>query len=663
MIPTLIRYYSRYGVFLLVLLWTVGTVFLGVLHSLGFISSKTHLLQFGIAWIALVLFILWDKRNQSKQETDIFSDDAETQMLKGIPVLSPQIFILGNILFVLGIIVLLLTLQFTESRPTIWFILHSILSGLLTALLLLSPKQITTTSHLIRIGVFSALTTFSFFKTYFWLGNDTWAHASWNELTAEIGNIYVTLGKEADYPLYHIAVTIAQIVPDVDVRLASLLVVAVPSLLLSITLYLLLRKVVGERFALVACLIINICGYLIDWRVSSMTTSYGVTLLFVLYFLYFTIIDPLKENEKKRYLGLYVIFLVVLCLSHQFSTFMCLLVLLGFYIGSIIYHKSLKTPEIILLAGTFLIMLLVWITASFGFNRMVYLISQQISVTSGTIAIPVEIERYVNMTPPDTLSQLLSNPLVFLYICMLCLLYISLKYMYSPKSKTKYLHQITYGYGLIFIGFCITTIVASTMQGRFLPVLTIFLTISFVYVAYYILNKSKSYSHAKICIGICILVSVFCIMSVPTASTAADSTWMGEIRSNPAISTGDLLGMITIAQYLPENHAPVHLESATVVRLSTYANYMEQYGRKHVIPEQEAIGTIMGNWFNLENYSGNYVIYREDIRFTATMQLVNYAPAKFVSQTIFIGCQYVDNISWENNMVYTNKHISNIIVL
>lgn len=651
------HFYHKYGTGLLLLLWAAGLIFLSVIGS-GILSRVI------LAWVLFLIFIIWDKQSKNTDceiDTNLKSPDKVIDDTWKLPCRWCRIL---TIIFFVGVTTVLFILQYYELRPDCYFIICSLLAGVLAISILFSPTHISSIAHLIKIGVLSFLTTFSLFKVYYWTGNDTWAHTGWNELVADIGNIYDILGKEVDYPLQHVFVAITDILTAVDIRTASVFAIGVPSVLLSLAVYVIMRKLIGEKFALVACLLTNLSAFLITWRMLSQTTSYGVLVFLILFMVYLFVIFSENKKLQKRFTILYFLLLIALCLGHQFTGFMVLFILVGGWFGSVIYHKSLFTKEFWLLASSAFIAFIVWLIASFGFNQMVSRIVRQFTATSEMIGVDVSVEPYINITPPSELVVSLINPETFTYLCLLSIIYLSVKYALSSSKHHKALHIFAMCLGLLFSAHFINGLLGGGMAHRFLPILAVYVSICIAYLFWYITVKSsskKKYLNAVLVV-ICVLVVVFSMVNLPYSEISPDNPiYVKGTTLQGAVTSGDLTGLKTLSAYYPDD-VSVYYDNLNLGRCLSYTTFLHEYAAQQVIPAERTIGSL-ADWNNVLDEKESHVILRDELYTTPAYNIIQIIPGKYSNQYIQLTSDTLDSLIQKNKVIYANGDISSLIIV
>ena len=663
MLQKLISFYHRFGTRLLLLLWTTGLIFLSALFALGSISS-TMLTRVILAWILFLIFIIWDKHSENSDcaiDTNLKSPDRVVDNAWKLPCRWHRIL---TIIFFAGVIAVLFILQYCKLRPDSYFIICSLLAGILAVSILFSPTHISSIAHLIKIGVLSFLTTFSLFKVYYWTGNDTWAHAGWNELVADIGNIYDILGKEVDYPLQHVFVAITDILTAVDIRTASVFAIGVPSVLLSVAVYVIMRKLIGEKFALVACLLTNLSTFLITWRMLSQTTSYGVLVFLILFMVYIIVVFNGNKILQKRFTIIYFLLLIALCLGHQFTGFMVLFILVGGWFGSVIYHKSLFTKEFWLLTSSGFIAFLVWLIASFGFNQMISIIVRQFTATAEMTGVDISVEPYINITPPSELVVALINPEIFTYLCLLPFIYLSVKYALSSSKHHKTLHIFAMSLGLLFSAYLVNGLLGGGMAHRFLPILAVYASICIAYLFWYITVKSSSKKKYlnTVLVVICVFVMVFSMVNLPVAEISPDNPiYVRGTTLQSAVTSGDLTGLKTLSAYYPDD-TRIYYDNLDLGRCLSYTTFLHEYAAQQVIPAERTIGAL-ADWSNIQDEKESHVILRDELYTTPAYNKIQHAPGKYSNQYIQLTSDTLDGLIQKNKVIYANGDISSLIIV
>lgn len=649
MIAKLRNIYWKYGPVLLLIIWFLLIAASWTLYIFELISIKYALIT-SIGGIIL-LYVIYATRKSSNAVVNYEADNAAVE-----PAFTPSIGTARNIqryldiLFFGGSIVLLLILQFTSSRPTVYFILTGILAGLLSFSILISSERIKVSWHIIKIFILSAITTLSSFKYYYWHGNDTWYHALMNEVIAKTGTLSFFPGKEVDYPLQHIAVALTDIVSAVDIRIASIIAVTLPSIAVSLVVFLIIRKSVGNKYALIAFLLANVFGHIITWRILAQTTSYGVLVTCVLMLAYFGWLTNSDKNGI-RYALLYIVMFVSLILAHQFSTFIILIILFGCWLGSLLTDKKVYTKSMFIFFISLVCMILYWFIAVFGFQSSIEIF---FSRAESVAEVAPNIDLYINITEPNVLVSLLNGNEI-LYVCIILLLvYFSMKYAApSMRKKNNLLHIIAGALLITVVAFFLSIFFYSGMAHRFLPYLELLATLGLAYVIYIYLHSTKRNNfHWKAVCMIVVAVSFLAFVNVSYSEIAADNPiWVKEIYTSHSFTTAEITGLTTVTENLPTFYSTIQYDQALNRPLlaSLYRSGLEQQMDRGNINSAQ--------WSTYQEYSGEYLIFRETLLKTPTYQYDTYGSGKKITQLIQLETLYQQELDADCSRLYDNAEV------
>lgn len=665
MLQELCAAYNKYEMPLVITVWVLAVSALIFLGYNGYVSA-TLAIQFILISVALLVFIIFDKYKPENIQQQ-FSHNPD-EILRNLPVLNRKVELVFRILFFVGVITTLLILPFFDVRPLAYFIICGIMAGILSTLILFSNINKSPVLPLVRIGIFSLITSLSIFKIYYFVGNDTWAHAAWNELVAFTGAMDPTMGKEFGYPLHHIFVALYQILGNVDVRTATIICVSVPTVLSAIVVFVIGQKFVGKKFALISTLILTLFPAFILNAIQVLTTSTGVTVIYFLVLMYVFWEFPKDKKYSSRHLVIYFALIGVLSLTHQFSAFMFLTILVGVYLASIIINHKIFTKELFLTMSTGIIMMVVWLSVSFGFTNMIGIIIRQFSALSSTssaegiVSLP---SAYVNIQPPNVFQMIIDSGTIFLYIAVLVISYICFKLLITRKDNSRslnYLIIISSVSLILFIAVVATTVLGSGMAKRYAGVLALFVALSLAYILYHVFNKSWSKKQLTICaVILCIIISGFSMVSLTASANATDNPLLidGKDRVR-GVSISELQAMETMSQSLHfMNEDTVYLENPEIRRAFEFIMGKVARTQGEVIHSTEEVinyGTI--NWDESNLNDGEYLIYRSLLSDRPSYQYIVYATGKNYGQIYqpldrdFVKLDNYNNVIYNNNALY-----------
>jgi len=642
----LLKIYNKFGLLFLILGLLLGMVVLGILYIYSDIAPSYFLL-FLSATIVLTVYHIISKKRLTKNiaptiETkyNLISDNRKCRLIL-------------NIIFYIGVVVVLILIQTTDVRPVVYYILLSVLAVILVVLSLIPQNKHIIYGNILKIFVYSFIVTFAPFKYYFWSGNDTWAHAGINEALAYTGTISTFMGKEMEFPLQHVAVSISELISGVDVRFGTLIAVTIPLILVSIVLYSIVRKYVGEQYGLIAFLLCNIYPYLITWRVMGQTTSYGVLVFFPLMLLYFLVIHTNKKGNF-RFLGLYLLLILILCMSHLFSSFTLLFIILGLYVGSIIVRKKLNTIELLLLVVPVIITILYWILKYNGFGSIVSILFMQTSSFGESI---IGIEKYVNVIELNaTMAFLNIGAIVFLFCILVLLVYLSSRDCFKKSMVSNFCHYLACTMFLMISAYFITSILFPDMSGRFLPYMAFFFAGGGAVILHEYLwhqdIKNRYYKIFLLCL-IVFIVSLLCLSS--SIITQENPIWMPQ-QASDALTISEARGLETGFTYISTPESKIITDSGNI-RPMSYFDYHTHHTSTLVMHSMETSNLVSGDWNDMLNHIDSYIVFREILLQKPLINTIYYGHNKYISQTMQLEPDYQVKLDSKYNRLYDNNAV------
>ena len=192
---------------LLLLASIVGTILFTYLHLINKVASPQWAILFALVGILTILFTVLDKKHAKKQQTN---------EIKSTHTTNPRIHRILDIIFYIGLSILLITLITNEIRSFLYIILLALLAVTITASVLLSSNKSVIHHALVKTIILFGTASLSIFKIFYWTGRDTWTHAAWNYQLAQEGWLFAGMGKELQTPLYHVAVAVTEILPGLE---------------------------------------------------------------------------------------------------------------------------------------------------------------------------------------------------------------------------------------------------------------------------------------------------------------------------------------------------------------------------------------------------------------------------------------------------------------
>ena len=308
---------------ILILLASItGTILFTYLFLTNEVASPQWAILFALVGILTILFTVLDKIHEKEQP-------GTTNQLNNT---HPQTLRILDVIFYIGLSILLITLITNEIRSFPYIILLALLAVTITASVLLSPNKTVIHHALIKTIILFGTASLSIFKIFYWTGRDTWTHAAWNYQLAQEGWLFAGLGKELQTPLYHVAVAVTEILPGLDVRTATIIAVTIPLIILfSLGVFLVARPIIGSQYAVLAVIIADFIGIVPYWSSWGQSTTYACMVFAIMLVPLFKLLSEKRTGHTGRWLVLFVFFALTIALTHLYSTF-----ILAMYLGGVL---------------------------------------------------------------------------------------------------------------------------------------------------------------------------------------------------------------------------------------------------------------------------------------------------------------------------------------
>ena len=607
-----------------------------------------------ICSVVIVVFLFYLSENKHKTNICVSSNTGTFA-----PVISKTRERILDIIFVVSYIYILYLLQFFAVRPFEYFITVAIMAGITALSILLAEENRSTLKHILKISILSFLSVFSIFKIYVWTGYDTWTHATLNELIVRTGDILSVLGKEASSPVQHLMVASTDIMCGVDIRIATLLAVTVPLILLSsLVIYFIVNRVCDSKCALLSMLIFVFLSPVIFWEQAAQTTSFGVLVFSLLMLIYWGWKYSDKTNNK-RYFYLLLFIILVIIMTHTFSSFIILGIVTALYLGSVISENKVLTHEFVILAFYLLLLLIYWIFMSWGSSSTIFEGVSSVAMDSFSFsktALP-DIVKYINISSPSPIDSLLN--LVFFYILgitttLLCVILAKRKSLErSPSWSILMLSIISTG------TYFVSIFLIPEMAERFGPYCALISAIVIGYIIFYFISKvSKKKTLYQFISAVVLVVILIAFLNIGSILINTDNPlWLKNTTQINGATAAECAGIETLVQYLPEltENTYDHMSSPVY---GFYA-YLQAYTNNHVVPPMIYYLPSYINWGELSESGNEYLLFRDMLLTRPTTQLIKYGDlfGQRTSQLIQLNQSYVEGLNRDYKHVYSNGAI------
>lgn len=241
-----------------------------------------------------------------------------------------------NILFFCIFSITLLIWYFQlYQRPLIYFILISFLTGIIAIEILYFKEGDSVWPVILKIFLISVNIRAGIFYNFpSIMGYDAYWHAKIAELITNTGFVppIEISHNYFYYPIFHIFLSIPQIVYQTDIKDAIFYSIGIISIFSTIFIYIIVNKIAGPQAGLLATLLANITNFSIIAGIANITPG-SIVLLYFMLILYLLF----KEEHKfiNTSLILFITFLMII--THQLSTFVVFISLTSIYFGKHLY--------------------------------------------------------------------------------------------------------------------------------------------------------------------------------------------------------------------------------------------------------------------------------------------------------------------------------------
>ncbi|WP_230669872.1 hypothetical protein [Methanosarcina barkeri] len=192
--------------------------------------------------------------------------------------------------------------------------------------------QIFLLSILIRVGIFYNFPSL--------MGYDAYFHASMSRAITDTGFVapIETSSKYFYYPLFHVFVSIIQVMGETDIKDAIFYSIGFASVLSTVGVYLVGKKIEGIQMGLLATLLINLNNHNIVAGITNITPGSLVLCYFI-----FIIYAIFSEKQSLRYTGFILLTTILMVLTHQLTTFVVFLSLVSICAGKYLHNRVYKS--------------------------------------------------------------------------------------------------------------------------------------------------------------------------------------------------------------------------------------------------------------------------------------------------------------------------------
>lgn len=501
---------------------------------------------------------------------------------------------------------------------------------------------------------------FSLFNVYYWVGYDTWTHAAWNEILVNNGYLFSTMAKEASFPIQHIAVVVTDVLCNINIHDASLISVSLPTIILSITFFIIVKNLTNVQCGLIAMLVGGLLPPIISWVTLSQTTTYGYMLFTVLMLCYWKI-KINNHYNRDLYFVVFLFVFITIIMTHAFSSFIILGIFIALYFGSIISEHKLFTFEAKLLFVLTSILLIYWIVTAWNANASVFegiLDTALYAFNFNDWGVSDTFQKYMNLVAPLPLNEFLDKVfLLFIVISALSLIFISLERRSKEKIPQIFVLLVA---SIGIIGFYLLSIfILPGMSDRFVPYCAFFALLAFSILLYYhICIAPVRISPSIYALITIVLISSLIFLFMGSSTVNLDnSIWVSETTISNGITIQECSGINTIIQNIPDIESCTYDHALSPVY--GYYAYLHKYHESAVIPPALYHYPSYIDWSDINASSKNYLIFRSKLLADPTYQLFKYGTTsqrKF-TQKLQLPSNFDQQLNGRYDIIYSNSKI------
>ena len=239
-------------------------------------------------------------------------------------------------------------------RPPSYFILISLLAGIIAIEILYFKEGAPVWSILLKILLLSANIRAGIYYNFpSIMGADAYWHAKMAQLITNTGFVppFEIIEGYFYYPIFHIVASVTQIVCQIDIKDALFCSFGLVSIISTIFIYLIGKQLAGPQVGLLATLLANVSDAIINRGITNINPG-SLVLCYSLLILYLVF----KEKHRVINSSLIILITLLVVISHQLSTFVCFICLASIYVGKSAYKIIYKHKESVIITTSYLLL-------------------------------------------------------------------------------------------------------------------------------------------------------------------------------------------------------------------------------------------------------------------------------------------------------------------
>ncbi|MDW5549208.1 hypothetical protein [Methanosarcina sp.] len=480
------------------------------------------------------------------------------------------------------------------------------------------------------------LSSSSYFLSPYPIGSDPWVHAEYIKNYIHYGELAIKSGIiNVDayylvYPIMHLFCTMTTLILDTTVK-NSMYIIGSILILSSIFTYLLAREITkSENIALFSMLLVGISSSHLQWSIQIIAMSFGIAIYAILMYIFLT-----KKGDP-LYNILIILFLITIIWTHTISSFILLVSIAIFTIGSklidALRNERSATPYFNFVILVIVILVFQWTDIRYTFMQkvlsgLIYSFSAEAKFLGGT-----NVSNIVGTW--SSLYKYCGNISYILFGIIGTLYFLSKRELQTRTIALIGMIATLYVFRYAFPVFGMRNIIPDRWPAFILVSFAIFIAVGFYRCIYLISNKKKR-------IGtIVILLFSLSFMMITDSGSNLDSPIYGGNTAQRFMWTESEMNLLKTINYLHKDIIVADLQTSSRP-LETYLQRDPKYLKDYEVTKEGKI-----NWDEMD---GRLIIWRKislDRPLTVTINNTN-------SRTeMLLGTNFKESMDYRYGCIY-----------
>jgi len=541
------------------------------------------------------------------------------------------------------------------SRPIEYFILISLLAGLISLDILTNKKENSVLPILLKIFFLAIMIRAGIYYNFpSIMGYDAFIHTKIANLISITGFIppFDISNKYINYPIFHIFISMTKILSFIDIKDAIFFSIGVISIISILFIFILVNRFAGPRIGFLSALIIIFSNQIITTGITNITAGSLVLCNFMM------ILYLLLYRKNGSFIFTVILFLITatMILTHQLSTFVVLmsvvLITIGFILFEFSFKSTKKNPIYLYYLPFFAISMIFYWMSTPAYNKQSFF---------DTILGPlIDVLEFGGRYGSDMLIVGTEYSLPFIEIVLLQASYLAIPffaiggvYLWLSKKNAKKFSIAIAGLALFFLIYSVPLLgIRNLLTARWMPFLTIFLGI--LAAAYIISCVNLVKSNPRKIVIMFMVITIFSFLMIITPGINKDNPLVAKDTTPRNQYTFNEISAIVTIQSIHDGRVFVD---------PSFVNAILFYGGNFTIEDQKKMTGIFSSFqsdtelLKIANDPGSLIILRritliEPITLKAS-ELIGDTYTAPLSKSVF------DNIenSHYQNLIFTNGNV------